>query len=166
MSFWSRFANVFRTGRLERELDEELQFHIDARIRELTAAGMTREAAAAEVARRFGNPLRLREESRDVKLLPWLDSLVRDVRLGAGMLAMRPARFADSGDEKEQVRTQFVSGDAFDRLGVMPAAGRVFTVEDDGQPGAHPVAIVSHAFWVRRFGGDPTIVGGWFALED
>src|SRR2546428_13239165 len=82
MSFWSRLANVFRTGRLERELDEELQFHIDARIRELTAAGMTREAAAAEVARRFGNPLRLREESRDVKLLPWLDSLVRDGRLG------------------------------------------------------------------------------------
>ena len=55
---------------------------VDERIRELTAAGMTREAAASEVARRFGSPLRLREQSRDVKLLPWLDSIVRDVRLG------------------------------------------------------------------------------------
>ena len=86
MSVWSRLTNVFRSGRVERELDEELQFHIDERIRELTAAGMTREAAAREVARRFGSPLRLRERSLDVKLLPWLDSLVRDARLGVRML--------------------------------------------------------------------------------
>ena len=86
MSVWSRLANVFRSSSVEAELDEELQFHVEERIRELTAAGMTREAATAEVARRFGNPLRLREESRDVKLLPWLDSMVRDVRLGVRML--------------------------------------------------------------------------------
>jgi hypothetical protein len=86
MSLWSRLANVFRTGHVEHELDEELQFHIDARIRELTAMGMTREAAAEQVARRFGNPLRLREQSRDIKLLPGLDSLIRDVNLGARML--------------------------------------------------------------------------------
>ena len=86
MSVWSRLTNVFRSGRVERELDEELQFHIDERIRELTAAGMTPEAAAREVASRFGSPLRLREQSLDVKLLPWLDSLVRDARLGVRML--------------------------------------------------------------------------------
>ena len=87
MSLWSRLTNVFRSGRVERELDEELQFHIDERIRELTAAGDdARGGAAREVARRFGSPLRLREQSLDVKLLPWLDSLVRDVRLGVRML--------------------------------------------------------------------------------
>ena len=86
MSLWSRLTNVFTAGRLERELDDELQFHLDERIRELMAAGMTREAAASAVARRFGNPLRLREQSRDVKLLPWLDSMVRDVRLGVRAL--------------------------------------------------------------------------------
>jgi hypothetical protein len=80
MSWWSRLTNVGRSRRVVRELDEELQFHLDERIRELTAAGMTPDAAAREAARRFGSPLRVREESLDVKLLPWLDSLVRDVR--------------------------------------------------------------------------------------
>ncbi|HMF61344.1 MAG TPA: permease prefix domain 1-containing protein, partial [Vicinamibacterales bacterium] len=86
MSLWSRLTNVFRPGGIERELDEELQFHMDERIRELTATGMPRDEATRQVARRFGNRLRLREESRDVKLLPWLDSLVRDVRLGMRMM--------------------------------------------------------------------------------
>src|SRR5688572_2510707 len=82
MSAWSRLTNAFRTRRVEQDLDEELRFHIDARVDELMRAGQPRDAAAREVARRFGSPLRLREESRDVKLLPWLDSLIRDVRLG------------------------------------------------------------------------------------
>src|SRR6187402_3827398 len=86
MSMLSRLANVFRSGKVQAELDEELQFHLDERIRELTASGMSREAAAAEVARRFGSPLRLREQSLDVKLLPWLDSMGRDVRQGARTL--------------------------------------------------------------------------------
>src|SRR5260221_552318 len=86
MSLLSRLTNVFRADRVAQELDEELQFHVDERIRELTTAGMTREAAAREVARRFGSPLRLREQSRDVKLLSWLESLLRDVRLGGRML--------------------------------------------------------------------------------
>ena len=252
MSLWSRLSNVFRSGRVEAELDEELQFHVEERIRELTAAGMTREAAATEVARRFGNALRLREESRDVKLLPWLDSIVRDVRLGARMLrknavvtgasvvslalaigacvaafslvdalilrplpvrhpeqlvyltfptynperpeadtfndplflrlreasrehvalfamstqVMRKAAFADAGGEKEPIRTQYLSGDAFERLGVTPALGRLVAGQDDERPGAHPVAVLSHAFWMRRFGGDPAIVGRWLTLEE
>jgi putative ABC transport system permease protein len=252
MSLWSRIANVFRAGRVERELDEELQFHVDERIRELTAAGVTREAAAREVARRFGSPLRLREQSLDVKLLPWLDSITRDVRLAVRMLrkdavvtgaavvslalalgacvaafslvdalilrplpvrqpeqlvylafptytperpeadtfndplfvrlreasrehvslfamstqVVRRAAFADAGGEKEQLRAQHVSGDAFATLGVAPAAGRLLTRQDDERPGAHPVAVLSHAFWMRRFGGDPAVLGRWLALED
>ena len=63
-----------------------MAFHIESRIADLVAGGMTRNAAEATARRQFGNRLRLREESRDIKLLPWLDSLVRDVRLGARML--------------------------------------------------------------------------------
>jgi predicted permease len=37
---------------------------------------------------------------------------------------------------------------------------------DDQQPGAHPAAVISHAFWVRRFGADPTAIGRWFALDE
>ena len=47
MSWMSRFGNVFRSGKLQAELDEELQFHMEERMRELMASGMTREAAAA-----------------------------------------------------------------------------------------------------------------------
>src|SRR5918994_623291 len=86
MSLWSRAANVFRSGRVQRDLDDELQFHLEERTRALIAAGMTPEAAAREAARRFGNPLQLREESLDVKLLPSLESLGRDVLLATRML--------------------------------------------------------------------------------
>ncbi|MGH9161801.1 MAG: permease prefix domain 1-containing protein, partial [Vicinamibacteraceae bacterium] len=86
MSWLSRLANVFRTSRVEHDLDDELRFHVESRIEQLVATGLTRKAAEQEVLRRFGGQLRLREQSRDVKLLPWLDSLVNDVRFGARML--------------------------------------------------------------------------------
>src|SRR5262245_43672736 len=86
MSWFSRIGNVFRSAGVDRALDEEIAFHIECRIADLVAGGMTRDAAEALARRQFGNRLRLREESRDIRLLPWLDSLVRDVRLGARML--------------------------------------------------------------------------------
>ena len=70
--------------------------------------------------------------------------------------------FDVASGERETVRAQFVSGDAFERLGVGPAAGRLLTMQDDQRPGAHPVAVLSHAFWMQRFGGDPGIIGRWF----
>ena len=39
-------------------------------------------------------------------------------------------------------------------------------MQDDQKPGAHPVAVLSHAFWMQRFGGDPGIVGRWFVVHD
>lgn len=101
------------------------------------------------------------------------DPLFRDLRDAARGRAdlfamstqvMRQVIF-DAGGEREQVRTQFVSGDAFDRLGVTPAAGRLIAPSDDVTPGAHPVSVVSHAFWMRRFGGDRQVVGRWFTFD-
>ncbi len=70
MSLWSRIANIFRGDRLRREIDEELQLHIQ----EAIAEGRD----PAEVHRAFGSALRHGEESRDVHLIPWLDSLRAD----------------------------------------------------------------------------------------
>jgi predicted permease len=74
MSLWSRIANVFRPDRLSREIDEELQSHIE----EAIAQGRD----PAEARRAFGSALRLREESRDVRLIAWLDSLRADAVFG------------------------------------------------------------------------------------
>jgi putative ABC transport system permease protein len=250
MSWWSRLSNVFRPDRVDDDLSDELRFHLEERTRELMASGMAAHEAAAAAARRLGNPVRWREQSRDVKLLPWLDSIVRDSRLGMRMLRKNavvtaaavlslglalgacvaafsmvdalilrplpvrdPARLVyllfptytperpeadtfndptfvrlrdasrnqvhlfamstqvirsavfDADGTKEKTRTQYVSGDTFDVLGVGAALGRVLTPTDDNGIGTHPVAVVSHAFWTRRFGGDPSVVGRWFTLE-
>jgi predicted permease len=59
----------------------------------------------------------------------------------------------------EKVIRQFVSGDAFAILRVPPALGRLFSTGDDRIPGGHPVAVLSHDYWRRRFHADPAVVG-------
>ena len=81
MSFWSRIANVLRGDRLSREIDEELQAHIE----EAIAQGRD----SAEARRAFGSALRLREESRDVRLVAWLESLRSDAVFGWRQLMKR-----------------------------------------------------------------------------
>jgi predicted permease len=63
------------------------------------------------------------------------------------------------GAQTENVDGVLVSGTFFDVLGLRPAAGRLLTPDDDRTPGAHPVAVLSHGFWTRRFAADPKIVG-------
>ena len=63
------------------------------------------------------------------------------------------------GDQTERVRGELVSGNFFDVLGVKPWAGRFFTQEDNRTPGAHPVAVLSYAFWESRFNKDPNLIG-------
>jgi putative ABC transport system permease protein len=90
MSWFSRLANVFRSDRLNHDLDDEIRFHLDARAAEFRRGGMTPVEAAREARRRLGNEWLARETSRDVKLLPWLDSMVRDMRYGWRMLCKSP----------------------------------------------------------------------------
>jgi predicted permease len=74
MSMWSRIANVFRGDRLNREIDEELESHI------LEAIEEGRDPAEAR--RAFGSALRQRDQSRDIRLIAWLDSLRADTIFG------------------------------------------------------------------------------------
>ena len=52
-----------------------------------------------------------------------------------------------------------VSGAYFTTLGLIPAAGRLLTPDDDRAPDGQPVAVLSHAYWTSRFGARPGIVG-------
>lgn len=53
----------------------------------------------------------------------------------------------------------FVTGSYFPVLQLQPAAGRLFMPSDDEVPGANFVTVLSHAFWVERYGGDPAAIG-------
>ena len=66
--------------------------------------------------------------------------------------------------EPERLRGVGVSDNFLDVLGVPLALGRNFTAEECRFNGP-PVAILSHAFWQRRFDSDPTIVGRALTLE-
>ena len=61
-------------------------------------------------------------------------------------------------DTAERAWGALVSGNYFDVMGVRPAAGRLFTAQDDVTPGGHPVAVISYAYWQRRFSGDASII--------
>lgn len=74
MSLWSRVANVFHSGRLNREIDEELESHI--------AEAIEQGRDPAEARRAFGSALRHGEEIRDIRIVPWLDSLRADTIFG------------------------------------------------------------------------------------
>jgi predicted permease len=73
--------------------------------------------------------------------------------------ATRRLEIAGAADQApEPVGGRFVSSNFFRVLGVDMAFGRGFAVDDDA-PGAPPTAVLSHAFWQRRFAADPATIG-------
>jgi len=74
MSLWSRISNAVRGERLNREIEEELQLHIE----EAIASGRD----PGEARRTFGSILRQREASHSIRVAGWLESLLADVRFG------------------------------------------------------------------------------------
>ena len=78
----------------------------------------------------------------------------------SGMIARAGTQMNVSyADQTERVRGELVSGNFFDVLGVRAWAGRLFTQDDDRNPGAHPVAVLSYDFWDRRFSKNPDLIG-------
>ncbi|HEY6555231.1 MAG TPA: ABC transporter permease, partial [Vicinamibacteria bacterium] len=91
---------------------------------------------------------------------PMFENLRDQNTVFAGMLAHYTAPVhLTVGSQTDNVNGDLVSGTFFDVLGVKPAAGRLFTADDDRTPGAHPVVVLGHGFWTRRFAADPKIVG-------
>ncbi|HXW04187.1 MAG TPA: ABC transporter permease [Vicinamibacterales bacterium] len=60
---------------------------------------------------------------------------------------------------------QLVTGGYFPLLGLRPALGRLLGPDDDRVPMGHPVAVLAHDYWMRRFGGDPAVVGRTISLS-
>ena len=81
----------------------------------------------------------------------------RPVFTGVAARAGVPVSVSWNG-QTERASAEIVSGNLFQLLGVSAAIGRTFTPEDDGAPGAHPVVMLSHDYWVRRFAAEAGVL--------
>lgn len=237
---------------VDRDLEEELGFHLDMRVEELMRSGMSRDAARVEAVRRFGDLVEARDELRGIDLrrsrrtrrTELRDWLMRDVRhafrsirrspgfalavvltlglgiganaamfglidqlllrapphvrdperlrwinitqtIGAlGVQTQRATTYPDYVNVRDHARTledaaaaftasasvgrgmnatpvqrTLATGNFFQMLGVTPALGRFFVPEDDAPPDGQRVAVISHGFWRRNFGGRADALG-------
>jgi len=85
-------------------------------------------------------------------------SAFSDVTAISSMSSAPHGTIGDSA-ETEEIYAHLVSGTFFSTLGVNPILGRTFGEDDDRIPGGSPVAVASYAWWKRRFGGAPSIIG-------
>lgn len=86
MGFLRRFVNALRPGRLDREFDEELNFHREMRVRKARERGLTEVEAELDAKRRMGNRSVAKEEMRDARIIGWLASSLQDLRHGVVLL--------------------------------------------------------------------------------
>jgi len=242
--FWLRLKALVRRRQLDRDLDDELQFHLAMREQKLRKQGVAAEEAPYAARRQFGNVTLLKETSRELWGLGWLEILWQDLRYAARQLKRNPgftavavitlalgigattaiftvvnavllrplpyphpeelvyvqeilgeyglspfvgnrefaawrnqsrtlspiAAYMDftanltGGGEPERIICGMATTTFFSILGVHPVVGRLFLPEED-RPGGPPVVILSEAFWKRRYGGDPSVVGKGVTLD-
>lgn len=94
MSFWEAIRKALylaRRSRFDHELEQELRFHFETRVRELEEIGMKPFEAQSRACREFGPAARVREETRDAWRFQWLEDLVLDMRRALRSLRRSPA---------------------------------------------------------------------------
>jgi len=241
----ARLAGFFTKDRADDDLKEELQAHLDMETAEYIRRGMAPDAARRRALLASGGLTQAAEAVRDQRGLPWLESVVADIRyalrtlrrspaftavvvltlaLGIGantaifsvvhgvLLKPLPNRDGDrllylrqSADGPGQANISFsvpevhdfrtgvpslggiaeyspwnltlqgdndavrldvglVTGNYFDVMGLAPVLGRLTRPSDDGA-GVPPVMVLTHDFWIKRFGGDRGIVGRQVKLD-
>jgi putative ABC transport system permease protein len=98
--------------------------------------------------------------------VPELNDYRRQSRSLDGIVEYHNMQFILLGrSEPERVETGVVSWNFFDLFGVKPLAGRMFEPNDE-KPGAPAVLLLSYEYWQRSFGGDLTVVGKAFRMND
>lgn len=90
MSLSRRIANLFSRSRVEREIDDELHAHIEMRMEDNLAAGMSPEDARRDALLRFGNPAVMKERAAGADAALGLDSIWADVRFALRQLGRSP----------------------------------------------------------------------------
>jgi predicted permease len=90
MSWLKRCFATLRPRRLDSDLDDELQFHIERRADELIAQGTPPEEARREALRQLGNLTLVKERARDRDIFVWLETALQDVRYALRTLRRNP----------------------------------------------------------------------------
>lgn len=88
---------------------------------------------------------------------------------GLAMYAWISAEIATGGSLAEGARDArglLVTSNYFSLLGARAALGRTFLAEEGEAPGSDPIVVLSHSFWERQFGSDPSIVGKTFKFNN
>src|SRR5882724_8432548 len=253
-----RIAFYFRREQFDRELDDEMRFHLAMKARARMQNGSESQDAHIDARRQFGNQTRLKERSREMWSFRWIETTAKDLQFTLRMIRKSPV-FASvvilslalaigantaifsfvnavvlktlpvrnpeelvlfgaaggrktyvlhySGNGSEDKKTgisyysslssdmfqrmhqqnqtlsdlfafvpihsnlnlsvdnhadistgQFVSGGYYKGLGVRPIIGRMIS-DDDDQPGASPVAVITEHCWKERFNLDSSILG-------
>jgi predicted permease len=240
-----RVRGLLRPGSADRELDQEVRFHLEMEARRLEREGVAPEEAERLAKVLFGGVERFKEQAREARGTRVVEDGMQDVKYGLRMLAKNPvftvvavitlalgigantaiytvvqavlldplpfrnpdelvALYSENESEGQlegmtspmdfddwrnqnrtfaamgaywptagtvtendgnptRVQVVYTTEDFFDVLGASTALGRTFTPEDG--PGSDAVAILSHGFWQRRFGGDPSVVGSAITLD-
>ena len=239
-----RMRALLRRATVERELDDELRFHLEREIEKNARAGMSRVDAERAARLAFGGVERIKDDARDARGIYLWDTLSQDVRyawrglrrrpgfalavvttlaLGIGANAamfgivdrvlFRPpphlvdmdrthrvflhqrtpdnteradryvsylrylelhestrsfdrlALFAGreiavgTGLDARDMRVQAVSASFFEFFDARPVIGRFFTTAEDVTPAGAMVAVLGHAQWQSRYGGQPDVIG-------
>src|SRR3990170_2861557 len=185
-----RLRSLFRREDVDRELDEELAFHLDQRTQELVSRGLDPEEARRLAYLAMEGVTRRTEECRDTRgwsfVGIWQTSAKVLARTGSDLMDPKaPVLFewlnADTGFESlgayvdssyvlranagaEVIRGQEATSGVFEALGVLPILGRRLAPADDAGGGSAMV-VLSEGFWRNRFGGNEQVVGTQLVLD-
>jgi predicted permease len=85
-----RLRSLFRRGRVEQELDEELRYHLERQIEVNLAQGMTDREARHAALRAMGGIEQQKERCRDMRRVNFIEDLMQDLRYGLRVLAKSP----------------------------------------------------------------------------
>jgi len=235
-----RVRSLLRRSAVDRDLDKEMQFHLDERSAELIAEGVSADEARRIARREFGSTASIAQQCRETRRVNFLQNLAQDLRyasrnvikqpmllvtaassialgvganlvifgLANGLLLSTPtasdpdrlvhvrtnrgshasySAWRDleasgvmeglaghsiavdmnwrSGDSSISVMPLIVTANFFDVMGIPIAQGRAFTASEAAADRDPRVVVISHGFWVRRLGGDASVLGSTLSLN-